>query len=125
MTLHDVVSEPFGRVKKQSKFLTFNKFSSTLPGASSSSDMMSKTELDFLAPKTVPILALKPVPSAIRKDYTHNLPILDVLGHFSGLFYYCSSVSNSIGPEIARKAAPNGPKSELNLLNCHPGGRPP
>ena len=39
MTLHDAVSEPFGRVKKQREFLTFNKFSSTLPGVSSSSDV--------------------------------------------------------------------------------------
>ena len=39
MTQHDAFSKPFCRVKKQLELLTFNKFSSTLPGVNSSSDV--------------------------------------------------------------------------------------
>ena len=43
--------------------------------------------------------------SAIWKGYMHELPISDILGQFLGYFYYCSSVSNSIGEKMAPKLA--------------------
>ena len=40
-----------------------------------------------------------------EKDTCTNIQFMDISGCFSGPFYYCGSVLNSIGQKMARKAA--------------------
>ena len=63
----------------------------------------------------------------------HELRILDISGHFSGNFYSCGSVPNSMGQKVAQKISPKSgpvPDPKLSpryfkyyttpiLLNCH------